>query len=308
MDKSKTSTKINVRKSITLYLSILGIIAAILLVWQLRRTPSPPPPFVEPARNPYSQSVAAAGIVEAINENIAIGVPIPGLVADVKVKVWDHVEKDQPLFQLDDRELQAQLLVQEANVKTAEAALARLQDQLARLKSIEDPRAVSVEDVRTRENDVAVATAQLNAAQAQVQQTKLLIERLTVRAPRASTILQTNIRPGEYAQSSPKNPAMILGDLQNLQVRAMVDEQNAPLVQKGRPATAYLKGTTHFPIPLHFVRIEPFIIPKESLTGASNERVDTRVLEIIYTFDQPKNLPIYVGQQVDVFIEARDAK
>ena len=51
--------------------------------------------------------------------------------------------------------------------------------------------------------------------------------------------------------------------------------------------------------------MEPYVVPKKSLTGDSNERVDTRVLQALYRFDR-KQLPIYVGQQMDVFIEAQD--
>jgi HlyD family secretion protein len=87
-----------------------------------------------------------------------------------------------------------------------------------------------------------------------------------------------------------------------LQVRADVDEVNAPLVKPGSPAVAYLKGATGQAIPLDFARIEPFIVPKKSLTGDNTERVDTRVLQIIYRFDPP-SFPVYVGQQVDVFIQ-----
>ena len=57
-------------------------------------------------------------------------------------------------------------------------------------------------------------------------------------------------------------------------------------------------------IPLTFVRIEPYIVPKRSLTGESTERVDTRVLQIIFRFDLPQ-IPVYVGQQMDVFIECQ---
>jgi hypothetical protein len=55
-------------------------------------------------------------------------------------------------------------------------------------------------------------------------------------------------------------------------------------------------------MPLRFVRIEPYVVPKRSLTGDSLERVDTRVLQIVYAFDRPA-FPVYVGQQVDVFIQ-----
>jgi hypothetical protein len=40
------------------------------------------------------------------------------------------------------------------------------------------------------------------------------------------------------------------------------------------------------------------------LTGDSTERVDTRVLQVLYSFNRSA-LPVYVGQQVDVSIEAR---
>jgi len=48
--------------------------------------------------------------------------------------------------------------------------------------------------------------------------------------------------------------------------------------------------------------VEPYVTPKTSLTGSSSERVDTRVLQVIYRFDR-RAIPAYVGQQVDVFIE-----
>jgi hypothetical protein len=51
------------------------------------------------------------------------------------------------------------------------------------------------------------------------------------------------------------------------------------------------------------VRFEPYVVPKRSLTGDSTERVDTRVLQIIYALD-PAALPVFVGQLMDVFIEA----
>ena len=47
--------------------------------------------------------------------------------------------------------------------------------------------------------------------------------------------------------------------------------------------------------------------PKKSLTGDSSERVDTRVLQVIYRVEDAA-LPVYVGQLMDVFIEASHNK
>ena len=64
------------------------------------------------------------------------------------------------------------------------------------------------------------------------------------------------------------------------------------------------KGDTTQPIELSFVRVEPYVVPKTSLTGASTERVDTRVLQVIYSFTRPQDRPVYVGQQVDLFVKS----
>lgn len=289
-------------KKATFYTAVIGIGATAVMASRMSSTPPIQPPPIEPSTKPYEVSVAASGIIEALSENVAIGVPEAGLVTKVHVQVWDEVQPGQPLFTLDDRELNAQLKVNMANAKVAKATLQRLNDQLARLKSVNDARAVSLDEVRTRENDVAVAFAQLEAAQALVGQDIVRLARLTVRAPRAGSILQVNVRPGEYASATPKNAAVILGDLEHLQVRADVDEQNAPRLQPGQTATAYLKGDTTQPIELKFVRVEPYVVPKTSLTGASTERVDTRVLQVIYSFMRPLDRAVYVGQQVDLYV------
>jgi HlyD family secretion protein len=291
-------------KKPTFYLALAGIGATVVMVARLNgQSPIKAPP-IDPSPKPYDVSVAASGIIEAMSENVAIGVPESALVTKVHVKVSDAIREGQPLFTLDSRELQAQLAVNEANVSVAEATLHRLEDQLSRFKCVSDPRAVSQDEVRTKEHDVAVAQAQLEAARAQVAQNKVRLERMTVLAPRAGTVLQVNIRAGEYASATPKNPAMILGDVDHLQVRADVDEQNAPRLQPGQTATAYLKGDTTQPIELRFVRVEPYVVPKVSLTGSSTERVDTRVLQVIYSFERPADRPVYVGQQVDLFVKS----
>jgi hypothetical protein len=64
-----------------------------------------------------------------------------------------------------------------------------------------------------------------------------------------------------------------------------------------------VRGNRELRFPLTFVRVEPYVLPKRSLTGERTERIDTRVLEVIYSFD-PDNKPVFIGQQVDVFVKA----
>jgi len=300
--------------------ALFGVVA-ITLVYQTQAQREMPPagdPPVVPPSKPFVEAVAATGIIEALSENVAIGGPQAGLVTQVFVGVNDPVKKGDPLFKIDDRDLLSQQLITHAQVAVAkaqigvsEAQLSKLEAQLARLDAVTDSRAVSLDDIDNRRQDVAIARAQLDAAKAQLvsaesslKSISLLIDRLTVKAPRDGVVIQLNIRAGEFSATSPKSPAMIIGDIDKLQVRADVDEQNATRIRPGQKAYGYLKGNPKITFPLEFIRVEPFVIPKVSLTGSSTERVDTRVLQVIYSLDRPENPPLYVGQQVDVFIDA----
>jgi HlyD family secretion protein len=303
-------------KRASFYFAVAGIIGAIYLVRELRKTPPAPAPLAEPARSPYTNSVAGTGIIEASRENVKIGAPKGGLIQKLCVQVGSNVKAGEPLLQLDNREasaqleaMQAQLEAMRAALKSEKVLLADSEDQFRRTDNLEKQNVASVDEknrkqfaLQSMEARVAKIEADIRAMEAQVQSTRTTLEVLMVRAPRDGTILQLNVREGEYAGTTPTEPLMILGETEKLQIRADVDEQNAPLVMANQPAIAFLKGDTKNPIPLRFVRIEPFVVPKRSLTGDSAERVDTRVLQIIFQFDRPAT-PLYVGQQMDVFIQ-----
>jgi hypothetical protein len=90
--------------------------------------------------------------------------------------------------------------------------------------------------------------------------------------------------------------------MDRMNVRVDVDENDAWRVREGTRAMAFMRGNREMKATLDFVRVEPYVTPKVSLTGGSSERVDTRVLQVIYSFDRSE-FPAFVGQQLDVFIE-----
>ncbi len=347
---------------------VLPVLAACMLVFAVyhvvraqQTLPKPPPP-VEPARTPFGKTVAGAGIAEAVTENISIGAALPGVVLEVYVpvdKVGKVVEKDEPLFLVDNRALKAQLKYAQANLKAAEAQLAKLdamprpeevppseaavavadaqlslqQDLVSRANQLAPTGAMSTEDIRQRTLNMAVAKQQLSQAnanltllkagawrpdkiiaqaaieqaKAQIIQTETDLERCLVRAPVAGKVLQVNVRPGEYVGTPPSQALVVLGDIaKKVHVRVDVDEHDIPRFKMGAPAKASLRGSPETAYPLEFVRVEPYVIPKKSLTGDNTERVDTRVLQVIYALDVT-NRPVYVGQQLDVFIDVGDA-
>ena len=246
-------------------------------------------------------------------ENVAV----PLLIRKIDRKT--AVEKaGDSLFTLDDRELRSELFVKQSNLVKAKASVeeakASLQDyrtQYARVKGVTDSRAVSVDEMEKRRNAELLAEAKLESAkaaviavEAEVKAVQTTIERLTVRAPVNGEILQINVRPGEYAQTGAlQKPLMLLGNLDRLHVRVDVDENDAWRFKKDASALAFIRGNREMKTQLTYERTEPYVIPKKSLTGDSTERVDTRVMQVVYSFDRSR-LPVYVGQLMDVFIEA----
>ncbi|MGZ5008317.1 MAG: efflux RND transporter periplasmic adaptor subunit [Methylobacter sp.] len=273
-----------------------------------------------PASAPFNSFIAGAGIVEAKSRNIAIGTPLSGIVKSLAVKVGDKVKAGAPLFYLDDRETRAELAVKLADLAKAKAgvneALASIKDakSLSDLaESVSDRRAISSEELLRRRNALLINTTRLDSAKALVQQaeaalvtTQTTLDRLTVQAPVAGEVLQVNIRPGEFAQAGAlATPLLVLGNMDQLHVRVDIDENDAWRFDKNSKAVAYLRGNRNFKTDLVPAYVEPYVVPKKSLTGDSTEQVDTRVLQALYSFDRSQ-LPVYVGQQMDVFIEAGD--
>jgi multidrug resistance efflux pump len=151
--------------------------------------------------------------------------------------------------------------------------------------------------------DLAVGRAGVAEAEALVAQGKTELDRLTVRAPVAAMVLQVNVRAGEVAGVG---PPVVLGEPRPLQLRLELDEQQIGRFRPQAPARAQLRGGARPEFPLRFVRVEPLVVPRAALTGEGPERTDARVLHVLYEFD-PGEAPVYVGQQVDVFIEQEPA-
>jgi HlyD family secretion protein len=177
-------------------------------------------------------------------------------------------------------------------VAAAEAALARATAELDLLKA------------GSWEYDRDVTSAALVRSEAEVGKIEVEIERLVVRALVAGRVLQVNVRPGEFVGTPANQPLVILGNIERLHVRVDIDEYDIPRFHPGLPAVAVPRGNLQERYPLEFIRVEPFVIPKKSLTGDTTERVDTRVLQVIYEFDPAGRPPLFVGQQVEVFIDS----
>lgn len=318
--------KISFSRQVLPLLAIVGIIVTAIIVARSQPNRVITEPTDRPAAAPATQrggSVAGAGVVEPSSELIEVGAFLPGVVDRVYVKAGDQVKAGQILFTIDSRDARA--VVNEAtarlerlrrNVAVSRTTLDVARRQLALYRDVTDARAVSQQEVIDRQgvaNDaqarLAVSLAEVREAEAQLASAGVTLARLTVAAPRAAEVLQVRTREGQFATAGPapgnaSEPLMTLGVTRPLHVRVDIDENEIDKVAIGRSAVISARGNAAMRVTARFVRAEPLVIPKRSLTNASNERVDIRVLQLLYVLPSEGH-QLFVGQQVDAFVPAR---
>jgi HlyD family secretion protein len=230
--------------------------------------------------------------------------------------------------------------VTRAQVGAAEAGLRTVQDQLDKLEAAArlNPKAVSRDAMDNAANAVRVARGNLDVAQRQYDLTRAgawiydvrslqkqrdalqkgaaaataLLGKYVVRAPADGVVMSVNTSPGAYvsqqgtydAYTRSYVPLVTMSAGQGkLAVRVYVDEILVHRLPPGKvQARMFFRGTD-VSVPLEFVRVQPYISPKVQLSDQRSERVDVRVLPLLFRFAQPANFVVYPGQLVDVYLQ-----
>jgi multidrug efflux pump subunit AcrA (membrane-fusion protein) len=333
---------LNFSRQVLPVIAAIGIILAALFIFAGLPDRALGEAEEEPARAAGSLAnaarVAGAGVVEPSSEIVDIGTAVSGLVTRLEVRPGEYVTKGQPMFTVDERSIRARIAETSSMISEAQAAMVEAQasigearaaegtarQQLGLYRSISDPAAVSRSEVVRAEGEATsaqerreVAEARLQAARARLQSARAAqasarteLGRLTVRAPMSGEILAVNIRPGEFVsagapQGGNAEPYIRMGETRPLHVRIDIDEDEAVRLALGAPAFVSPRGAAGNQVRASFVRAEPLVVPKRSLTNSSAERVDVRVLQILYAL--PSSDVFRVGQQVDAFIPAKSS-
>ena len=230
--------------------------------------------------------------------------------------------------------------ITDAQVVAAKAALKTASDELNKQRAAYeiDPKSISKDALDNAINAAAVAQANLEVARRQLDLTKAgawsfdirnqerqlnaleksylastaLLSKYTLRAPTDGVVLSIGTVVGNYLSSQGAydsytqgmDPVLVLGAPQtSLDVRCYVDEilvPRLPPVSKIK-AQMSVRGS-NLKVSLDFVRVQPFVSPKIELSDERQERVDVRVLPVIFKLEKPKGVNLYPGELVDVYI------
>lgn len=250
------------------------------------------------------------------------------LTANLLVRQKEYEKALANLYRLEQLPRKEDIIIAQEGLKKAQLALNESKTQYEMANNLSNPRAISKEEhdkrfyryqqkeaeVRekqaqyeklkagTPQAELKIAAYEVDRTKAAVEAIEAEIRRTYIESPIDGTVLQIKIHEGETPTSDPDKIAMILGNIDEMNLRVSVDQYNAFILNPNVPAIAYRQGDHFTQFPLEFIHVEPFMVHKKYLTNAVDEKVDTQVFEILYRI--PKNdSHLFIGEQMDVFID-----
>ncbi|MBM4266972.1 MAG: efflux RND transporter periplasmic adaptor subunit [Deltaproteobacteria bacterium] len=183
--------------------------------------------------------LSGSGYVVTGERYVSVGVRVPGRIEKYFIEEGQHVRKDDPLIQLDDRDYQAAVRSAEAALEVARANHYLADAELRRSEGLRRAAVVSDQELDVRRNQAAVARSTVAQAEAQLEQARVNLEYTTLRSPTDGVVLAKLKEVGEIAVPGGFAGSGDLVRLANLtDMRAEVDVNEADLsrVRLGGPA------------------------------------------------------------------------
>src|ERR1039457_325752 len=222
------------------------------------------------------------------------------------------------------------LAIAKSQVELAESSLKVAQDQYDKRRDSYDidPKSLSKDVLDTAEDAVNQAAAALDLARKQYELTKAgawsydivnqekqyealkqsykaagaLLQKYSVKAPVDGVVLAVNTTVGSYVSSQGDydpytqefDQLVVMGASQeHLAVRCYVDEILVSRLPSAWHIIAQMQiRGTDTKVPLEFVRVQPYVSPKIELSNERQEKVDLRVLPVIFRF-QKQDIQVY---------------
>ncbi len=290
------------KKIISYSVVLLSISGLFFFLFFNNKTPIPQnqtAPVVE------DQEIVASALVDPLTDIIRVPTLQGGVVKKIKVSVGQAVKKGQPLIQLDNASAKHGVVLSKIALKQAENTLIvqrhnleHANAQLKMLKSI-DRRAVSQAELKDKTHEVKMSKMQLEqlqdnlkVAKANLKNAEAFLKQFIVVAPKDGIILQINAHVDEFVGGA--QPIFYLGDAKKVMVRVSIDERDA--INFSSKASAYLTSNDNekLKIPLKFIQLDRYII--------TQERLNARVQEALYSFNRDDYPNLAAGQQFDAHI------
>lgn len=185
---------------------------------------------VVPEATSFTPNVEIDGTLAA-SRSAELGFETPGRLAQLSVRVGDTVKQGQTLASLDTGEISAQLKAAQAQVRAAEAQLTLATDHEQRTSTMVKSGSLAEANGVQSTQQKALATAQLDAARAQVSLSQVALGNHRLVAPFAGSV--TRAPEGVGGVVGPGSSLFEIVDLSRLKLRGTLGEHDAALVEPG---------------------------------------------------------------------------
>jgi HlyD family secretion protein len=214
-----------------------------------------------------------------------------------------RADADAARAQAADRELQrrrAERLAASDAIAAAQADTERSQAEAARAQADAADARLALVRAGGREELRREAQADVDAAQAEVEAARTRLSQLELLAPRDGVILRRLIEPGEQVTNLPPTVVLTMADADHPRLRAEIDESDVGHVKVGMTGFATAEAWPERRFPGHVERLSGELGRKKVRNDDPRARIDTRVLEVIFVFDDARGVPL--GLRMDLHL------
>lgn len=220
-------------------------------------------------RGTLVSSVEATGTIEPIKV-IDIKSQASGEIIELGVELGDHVKKGDLLVRIDPRDVRNAYEQARADLAVAQARFGVGETRLARAHALRDSLMVSDEALETAIMNHADARAALVKAETNLELALDRLNDVTVRAPLAGTVVEKNVEEGQIVTSTREvtggTVLMRMADLNQVQVRTLVDETDIGKLESGLPAEIRVEAYPERTFGGSLLKIEPQAVVQQNVT------------------------------------------
>ena len=220
-------------------------------------------------RREISSSVAATGTIEPITV-IDVKSQASGEVLQVPVELGDKVEKGALLVRINPRDVSNAYEQAEADLEVAQARRSIAERQLERTSALRESQVVTEEEYETSLLEAANAKATLTRAETNLELAQDRLNDVTVRAPINGTVVEKTAEEGQIITSAREMTGgtilMRMADLNEVQVRTLVDETDIGSIQPGLEATIRVEAYPDQEFRGQVLKVEPQAVVEQNVT------------------------------------------
>ena len=243
---------------------------ALLFTACKKETPPPAYQAVPVERRDIVVSAQASGAVQP-DTTVEVKSKASGEVLQVNAETGQVVQRGAPLVRIDPRNARNALAQAQADLDVAKAKLTNSTSQKRRADELFKSQSITETEHEQALLDYADAKAEVVRAQVAVDNARIQLEDTDVRAPITGTILEKAVERGQVIASATSNVSggtvlLKMANLNQVQVRTLVDETDIGKVQPGLSATVTVDAYPQRPFTGTVLKIEPPALTEQNVT------------------------------------------